>query len=82
MRLAIIPDLEYTKFEQIVDDLMASKNVYGVISTQYRKNLKKGFIWFWDSDYIPEELKQYVSAPPKPDKKSTPSQLILTDKPS
>ena len=68
MRLAVIPDLEYSAFEEIVDALY-KKNPYGVISSQYRKNLKTGFIWFWDGDYVPPELKKYVTPPPPPVKK-------------
>jgi hypothetical protein len=64
MRQIIIPELEYDKFEEIVDKLYSTVP-FAIISTAYRKKLKKGFIFFWDSDYIPEELQQYITRPKK-----------------
>jgi hypothetical protein len=57
MRLCIIPDIVYEDFEAIVDTIVNSKLVYGMFSTMYRKNLRKGLIWFWGAEWIPEYLK-------------------------
>jgi hypothetical protein len=63
MRLCKIPNLEYPKFEQIRDAIY-STIPFAVIHVGYSPKLKLGIFNFWDSDYIPEEMKQFIMQPP------------------
>jgi hypothetical protein len=64
MRQIIIPDIEYDKYEDLVDKLYTDIP-FAIINATYRKRLKKGFIFFWDAEYIPDELKGYITRPTK-----------------
>jgi len=64
MRQIIIPDLNYEDYESLVDRLYQTIP-FAIISAQYRKNLKKGFIFFWDCEYVPAELQKYITRPSK-----------------
>lgn len=64
MRQVIVPELSYEDYESLVDQLY-STIPFAIISAQYRKNLKKGFIFFWDFEYIPENLQKYITRPKK-----------------
>ena len=63
MRLVKIPHCEYARFEQI-RDAIDSVIPFAVIDIRYSPKLKQAIINFWDSDYIPEEMKPYIVQPP------------------
>lgn len=63
MRLCKIPNLSYDQFEKLRDAI--DKTIpFAVIDIRYSKNLKCGIFNFWDSDYIPDEMKQFIIQPP------------------
>lgn len=63
MRLIKIPNLEYKDFETIRDTI-DTIIPFAVIDVRYNPHLKLGIFNFWDSDYIPEELKGFIVQPP------------------
>jgi hypothetical protein len=63
MRLCKIPDLEYKVFEKIRDTLYANIP-FAMIHIGYSPALKVGIFNFWDSDYIPDEMKSFIMQPP------------------
>ena len=68
MRLVKIPDISYQEFEKIID-LLCESIPYGLVSWNYRKNLKTAFFQFWDEFYIPKSLKKFISRPPGTEEK-------------
>jgi len=62
MRMVKRTECEYEDYAKMVD-LIDETCPYGLISCRYNKRLKIGFLYFWDSDYIPEEWEEYVSRP-------------------
>jgi hypothetical protein len=63
MRLVKIPNLEYKDFE-IIRDTIDANIPFAVIDMRYSPKLKVGIFNFWDSDYIPENLQQFIVQPP------------------
>jgi len=63
MRLVKIPKLEYSSFEKL-RDAIDSIIPFAVIDIRYSPKLKVGIFNFWDSDYIPEEMKPFIVQPP------------------
>jgi len=63
MRLCKIPNLEYKDFEAIRDVLYANVP-FAVIHVGYSPKMKTGIFNFWDSDYIPDEMKKFIMQPP------------------
>jgi len=63
MRLCKIPNLDYKQFEAI-RDVLYSNVPFALIHVGYSPILKVGIFNFWDSDYIPDEMKQYIMQPP------------------
>lgn len=63
MRLVEIPNLEYKTFEKIRDAIYRNES-YAVIHIGYSPGNKLGIFNFWDSDYIPDELKPFVKIIP------------------
>jgi hypothetical protein len=63
MRLVKIPNLAYETFERIRDTI-DSNIPFAVIDMRYSPKLKVGIFNFWDSDYIPEEMKPFIVQPP------------------
>jgi len=63
MRLCKISNLEYPDFEKIRDVLYANIP-FAVIHVGYSPKLKVGIFNFWDSDYIPDEMKPNIMQPP------------------
>lgn len=63
MRLIKIPNCSYEQFVKIRN--VIDKNIpFAVIDIRYNPDLKLGIFNFWDSDYIVDELKQYIVQPP------------------
>lgn len=63
MRLCKIPNLSYEDFEKI-RDVIYSNVPFALIHVGYSPKLKVGIFNFWDSDYIPDEMKKYILQPP------------------
>ena len=63
MRLLKIPDLEYDDFEAIRWAIY--KHIpFAVINEAYLSKQKIGFFNFWDVEYIPMQLRQFIVQPP------------------
>lgn len=69
MRLVWIPNLEYEQYSQIFDAIIQHIKKGGIpfalLNQGYSARLKVGFFNFWDSDYIPENLKKFILQPPR-----------------
>lgn len=66
MRTIRIPNCDYDTYNAIMGEIM-SKVPYAVLNADYRADLKLANINFWDSDYIPKQLSQYIlNAPAEP----------------
>jgi hypothetical protein len=63
MRMCRIPELDYPAFEAM-RDAMYDEIPFAIIESVYSKKLRTGFFNFWDSDYIPENLQEYIVQPP------------------
>ena len=63
MRTVRIPNCEYGVYGAIMNEIM-SKVPFAVLNADYRPELKLANINFWDSDYIPPQLSQYILNPP------------------
>lgn len=62
MRLVMIENCDYEKFESIRDKLM-STIPFALVGVCYSPKLKTAVFNFWDSDYIPEDLKEFIYKP-------------------
>jgi hypothetical protein len=57
MRLVIVDDCSYEKYNQIRNSLF--KNIpFAIINAEFCN--EKGYFFFWDGDYIPEELEKQM----------------------
>lgn len=66
MRTIRIPNCDYITYNAIMNEIM-SKIPFAVLNSDYRKDIKLANINFWDSDYIPAQLSQYIlNAPAEP----------------
>lgn len=63
IRLIQIPDLEYEEFYQIRREIML-KAPWALLNSDYFREDKIGYFHFWDSDYIPDELRKFKVDPP------------------
>jgi len=63
MRLIKIENCSYEKYSKIADAIY-SVIPFALINDAYRKDLKTAYFNFWDSDYIPDDLKKYIMQPP------------------
>lgn len=59
MRTIRIPNCDYETYNAIMNEIM-TKVPFAVLNADYRKDLKLANINFWDSDYIPKQLSQYI----------------------
>jgi len=66
MRLVKIPNLEYEDFAEIRRQILDHTD-FSLVNTEYERDLKRGFFFFWDSDYIPEMLKPFKVMSPVSD---------------
>ena len=64
MRPVIIDNLEYLEYEAI-RDILIMNIPFAIINDMYSKKTKRAVFYFWDSDYIPKELEQFILKPPK-----------------
>lgn len=62
MRMVKREDCKYTDYSEMMDYIDRTAP-YGVISCRYNPRLRIGFIYFWDSDYIPKDWEQWVVRP-------------------
>jgi len=64
MRTVIIKDISYECYQEIRDEL------YSVIPyAMYNENFCNGnaYFMFWDGQYVPDSLAEYITAPPRQD---------------
>jgi len=62
MRLIVIDNSDYNSYE-ILRDKLYKEIPYAIVHIGYSKLLKRIVINFWDSDYIPNDLKKYILKP-------------------
>ena len=63
MRLIKIENCSYETFEKIRDAIY-EVIPFAIINQGYSKNLQMAIFNFWDVEYIPDDLKQYIMQPP------------------
>ena len=64
MRLVRIPDISYEVFAKIRDAIL--DNIpWCIIREGYLKHKKEAQFYFWDTDYIPPFMEQFIVYPPK-----------------
>ena len=64
MRIVIIDDCEYERYEEIRDYII-KKIPFAIVNDMYSRKHKRAIFNFWDSIYIPDDLKDYVFGPSK-----------------
>lgn len=62
MRTVIINECSYPLFEKYRDTCLKFKP-FGLITAIYSKNLNMALYQFWDTDYIPVSMKQFIVRP-------------------
>lgn len=62
MRTVIIKDCNYGAFEEARDICLEFKP-FGLITAIFSTKLKMALFQFWDTDYIPVQLEQYIVRP-------------------
>ena len=62
MRTVIIKVCEYGIFEIHRDQCLMFKP-FGLISAIYSTKLKMAMFQFWDTDYIPDNMQQFIVRP-------------------
>lgn len=63
MRLIKIENCSYERYKQIRDAIM-EVIPFAIINQDYSSKLQTAIFNFWDVEYIPDELKQYIVQPP------------------
>ena len=63
MRTVRIEKLEYAEYGEIMDSITETIPV-ALLNQYYSARLHTGFFSFWDSDYIPDEMKPFILQPP------------------
>ena len=63
MRLIKIENCSLGRYLQIRDAIMEIIP-FAIINQDYSEGLQIAIFNFWDSDYIPDELKKYIMQPP------------------
>lgn len=63
MRIIKIPNCPYPTFDEIRDEIL-SKVPFALINDVYHQKAEIAYFYFWDSDYIPDELKRFIMQPP------------------
>jgi len=63
MRLVKIPNCSYEMYEKM-RDAIDTVIPFAVIDIRYDPKPKIAIVNFWDSDYIPEEMKKFIVQPP------------------
>ena len=63
MRMIKIPNCEYALFYAIRLEILRKAD-FALFQTEYLKEDKIAFFHFWDTAYIPEELKTFIVKPP------------------
>ena len=64
MRIVIIDDCEYSRYEEIRDRII-KEIPFTIVNDMYSKKHKRAIFNFWDSHYIFDDLKEYVFGPSK-----------------
>ena len=59
MRMVEIKNIEYKEFARIRDKL-CTKIGFALINERYLADQKIAQFNFWDSDYIPKQLKEFI----------------------
>lgn len=63
MRLVKIPECPYELFEKI-RDIILDHVPFSMLNDIYHKKRQTAYFYFWDSDYIPFQLKPFIVQPP------------------
>lgn len=63
IRLVKIPNMSEDEYNRIIDAIDETIP-FAVVDARYNPRLKAGIFNFWDTDYIPEELKKFIVQPP------------------
>ncbi len=63
MRTVRIPNLDYEDYAAIMDAI-DEVIPFAVLETRYNKRLRYGIFNFWDSDYIPSCMEEFIMRPP------------------
>ncbi len=63
MRLVKLENIEYDEWELIFRSIL-EVIPFALLNQGYNRELKMGFFNFWDSDYVPSELKPFIMQPP------------------
>ena len=62
MRTVVIDNYSYKEFELMRDKLIKSVP-YAIVNDMYSKHHKRAVFSFWDSDFIPKELEEFIVRP-------------------
>ena len=62
MRIVIIDDCEYSRYEEIRDRIIM-EIPFAIVNDMYSKKHKRAIFNFWDTQYIFEDLKEFAFAP-------------------
>lgn len=62
MRMVKREECSYEEFYQMRLQVLR-QTPYGLLNTEYLKEDKVAFFYFWDSDYIPKDWEQWVIRP-------------------
>lgn len=65
VRTIILENCEYNVFAETMDAILECKMPFILINQYYSQRRKEGFFNFWDSDYIPDQMQQYILHPPE-----------------
>jgi len=63
MRTIKLKDCSYERYNAIRNAII-EVIPFALLNQGYSADLKEGFFNFWDSDYIPDELKEFILQPP------------------
>lgn len=64
MRIIKIPNCPYNVYYEIRTEIL-KKVPFALLNSEYLSDDAVAFFYFWDSDYIPEELMKYRIQPPQ-----------------
>jgi len=62
MRMITIPNCSYDKFNDMRQQVLDT-TPYGLLNDIYDKKNRIGYLYFWDTDYIPEKWEHLIVRP-------------------
>ena len=63
MRLIVIPECSYEKYEAIRDTIL-EHIPFAILNDQYSSKKNTATFYFWGLEYIPPELQVFIKQPP------------------